>query len=204
MKKNTAIIITGMFLLMSLNTININAVTSKVEMKDYVVLDNENDDVRAFFVLKGPIINRLFNHIDMLSFSIYETAETPEFLYMKMQIGEVKFTELRSLYNIIWDFNGLMYCTGMHTLNSSETILDYSAYYETDGIEHKIWNTSVEIDEVNGVFTWTITKNDLGLKVGDVLEKPWAQSNFGTKNWDTFTSFAIDKIPSGPDYVIQY
>ena len=204
MKKNTAIIITGMFLLMSLNTININAVTSKVEMKDYVVLDNENDDVRAFFVLKGPIINRLFNHIDMLSFSIYETAETPEFLYMKMQIGEVKFTELRSLYNIIWDFNGLMYCTGMHTLNSSETILDYSAYYETDGTEHKIWNTSVEIDEVNGVFTWTITKNDLGLKVGDVLEKPWAQSNFGTKNWDTFTSFVIDKIPSGPDYVIQY
>lgn len=60
----------------------------------------------------------------------------------------------------------------MHTLNGSETILDYSAYYEPDDTEYKIWNTSVEIDEVNGVFTWTITKNDLGLRVGDVLEKP--------------------------------
>ncbi len=150
------------------------------------------------------MINRLFNHIDLLSFSIYEDAQTPEFLYMKMNIGKVKFTELRSLYNIIWDFNDLMYCTGMHTLNSSETILDYSAYYESNGTEHKIWNTSVEIDEVNNVFTWTITKNDLGLKAGDVLENPWAQSNFGTKDWETFTSIAIDKIASGPDYIIQY
>ena len=177
---------------------------SSVNFDDYIVFDDENDDVRAFFVLKGPFVNRLFNHIDLLSFSIYEDAETPEFLYMKMHIGEVKYTELRSLYNIIWDFNGLMYCTGMHTLNSSETILDYSAYYETDRTEHKIWNTSVEIDEVNGVFTWTITKNDLGLKAGDVLEKPWAQAVFGTKRWETFKRFSMDEIPSGSDYVIQY
>lgn len=204
MKKTITIIIVGLFLLMSINVISTKDTTNKLVMTNYDVFDDENDDVRVFFVLRGPIINKLFNHIDLLSFSIYEDVETPEFLYMKMHIGEVKFTELRSLYNIIWDFNGLMYCTGMHTLNSSETILDYSAFYESDGTEYKIWNTSVEIDEEDGVFTWTITKNDLGLRVGDVLERPWAQSNFGTKEWDTFTSFAIDKIPSGFDYVIQY
>lgn len=172
---------------------------------EYIIFDDE-DDVMSIFGLKGPIINRIFNHVDMLSFSIYENAETPEFLYMKMKIDEVKFTELRSLYNIIWDFKGLMYCTGMHTLNSSDTILDYSAYYELDGTEHKIWNTSVEIDEVNSVFTWTITKSDLELKVGDVLEKPRAQSIFMTKKWDSpiRIRFAIDEIESGPDYVIQY
>jgi len=204
MKKTLVVIVVGLFFLMSLNIILSKVIASSVGKEEYTVLDDDTHDVQAFFVFRGPIVNKLFNHIDMLSFSIYEDAETPEFLYMTMHISEVKYTELRSLYNIIWNFNGLMYCTGMHTLNSSKTILDYSAYYELDGVEHKIWNTSVEIDEVNGVFTWTITKNDLGLKVGDVLEKPWAQSNFGTKNWDTFTSFAIDKIPSGPDYVIQY
>jgi len=172
---------------------------------EYKVFDDE-DDVMSIFNLKGPIINRIFNHMDLLSFSIYEDAETTEFLYMKMNIGEVKYTELRSLYNIIWDFNGLMYCTGMHTLNSSDTILDYSAYYELDGTEHKIWNTSVEIDEVNGVFTWMITKSDLELKAGDILEKPRAQSIFMTKKLDSPIQirFAIDETESGSDYVIQY
>ena len=204
MKKTLVVIVVGLFLLMSVNIIMSKVIASSVGKEEYTVLDDDTHDVQAFFVFRGPIVNKLFNHIDMLSFSIYEDAETPEFLYMTMHISEVKYTELRSLYNIIWNFNGLMYCTGMHTLNSSKTILDYSAYYELDGVEHKIWNTSVEIDEVNGVFTWTITKNDLDLKAGDVLEKPWAQSNFGTKDWETFTSFVIDKIPSGPDYVIQY
>ena len=172
---------------------------------EYKVFDDE-DDVMSIFNLKGPIINRIFNHMDLLSFSIYEDAETTEFLYMKMNIGEVKYTELRSLYNIIWDFNGLMYCTGMHTMNSSDTILDYSAYYELDGTEHKIWNTSVEIDEVNGVFTWMITKSDLELKAGDILEKPRAQSIFMTKKLDSPIQirFAIDETESGSDYVIQY
>jgi hypothetical protein len=172
---------------------------------EYKVFDDE-DDVMSIFNLKGPIINRIFNHMDLLSFSIYEDAETTEFLYMKMNIGKVKYTELRSLYNIIWDFNGLMYCTGMHTLNSSDTILDYSAYYELDGTEHKIWNTSVEIDEVNGVFTWMITKSDLELKAGDILEKPRAQSIFMTKKLDSpiRIRFAIDETESGSDYVIQY
>ena len=171
----------------------------------YEVFDDE-DDVMSFFIFKGPIINRIFNHIDLLSFSIYEDVENTKFLYMKMNIGEVKYTKLRSLYNIVWDFNDLMYCTGMHTLNSSGTILDYSAYYESDGTEYKIWNTSVEIDEVNGVFTWTITKSDLELKAGDVLEKPRAQSAFMTKKLDTPIQirFATDEMESGPDYVIQY
>ena len=183
-----------------------NTSTEKsVIFDEYKVIDDE-DDVRSIFGLKGPIINRIFNHMDLLSFSIYEDAEATDFLYMKMNIDEVKFTNLRSIYNIIWDFNGLMYCTGMHTLNSSETILDYSAYYESDGTEHKIWNTSVEIDEINGVFTWTITKSDLELKPGDILKKPKAQSIFMTKKLNSLFQirFAIDEMESGPDYVIQY
>jgi hypothetical protein len=125
---------------------------------------------------------------------------------MEMNIGEVKFSELRSVYNIIWDFNGLMYCTGMHTLNSSETILDYSAYYESDGTEHKIWNTSVEIDEDNCIFKWTINKDDLGLNAGDILKDPWARSDFMTKKWNApiRISFARDGIDPGPDYIIRY
>jgi hypothetical protein len=169
----------------------------------YEVIDDDHD-VRALYLFKGPLVNRLFHHIDMLSFSIYEDEETPQFLYMTMHIGAVKFTELRSLYNIIWTFDGLMYCTGMHTLNSSETILDYSAYYEADGTEYKIWNTSMVIDEEQGVFTWTITKNDLGLKAGDVLEAPWAQAHFGSKSFSPFISIATDEIASGPDYILQY
>jgi hypothetical protein len=177
---------------------------SAIASAGYTVFDDEQNDVRAFFIFRGPLVNKLFHQIDMISFSIWEHAETPQFLYMNMSIGEVKYTELRSLYNIVWYFHGLKYCTGMHTLNSSETILDYSAYYETDGTEHKIWNTSVEIDEENGVFTWTITKQDLGLKAGDVLSKPYAKSAFGTKEWETFKRFANDEIASGPDYIIQY
>lgn len=172
---------------------------------EYEVFDDEKD-VTSIFGLKGPIINKLFHHMDIISFSIYEDVDTPEYLYMKMNIGEVKYTEFRSLYNIIWDFNGLMYCTGMHTLNKSETILDYSAYYESDGTEHKIWSTSVEIDEENGVFTWTIIKDDLGLNAGDKLEKPWAHSVFMTKKWNSIfhIRFAQDMTESGPDYLIKY
>jgi hypothetical protein len=203
MKKIITIMLVGLFLLISINTIGIATTISKVKRTEYIVVDDKLEDVRAFFIFKGPVVNKLFDHIDMLSFSIYEDAETPQFLYMKMNLGEIKYTELRSLYNIMWDFNGLMYFTGMHTLNGSD-ILDYSGYIDANGIEQKIWNTSVEIDEVNGVLTWTITKNDLGLRAGDVLGKPHAQSNFGTKDWETFKSFAIDKIASGPDYTIQY
>jgi len=194
MKKIIPIVVGGLFLLISSSTIG---------MAEYTVLDDKQDDVRAFFIFGGPIVNKLFNHIDMTSFSIWEDAEAPQFLYMNMEIGEVKFTELRSLYNIIWDFHGLQYFTGMHTLNGSD-ILDYSGYFDTDGTEHKIWNTSVKIDEATGVLTWAITKNDLGLTAGDVLEKPYAQSAFGTKNLLTFKRFALDKIASGPNYIIQY
>jgi hypothetical protein len=172
---------------------------------EYKILDNEKDVV-SIFGFRGPIINILFRHIDILSFSIYEESDKPEFLFMKMEIGKVKFTELRSLYNVIWDYNGLLYCTGMHTLNSSETILDYSAYYEEDGTEHKIWNTSVEIDENNGILTWTITKDDLGIKIGDVFENPYAQSQLMTKKLDGLFKirFAMDESESGPNYVVQY
>jgi hypothetical protein len=194
MKKIISIILGGLFLLISCSTI---------ASADYTVFDNKQNDVRAFFIFRGPIANKLFNHIDMISFSIWENAETPQFLYMNMSLGEVKYTERRSLYNIIWDFHGLMYFTGMHVLNGSD-ILDYSGFIDADGIEHKIWNTSVEIDEVKAVLTWTITKNDLGLKAGDVLGKPYAQSSFGTKEWETFKRFAIDKIAPGPNYIIQY
>jgi hypothetical protein len=174
-------------------------------VESYEVHDDEND-VRAIFGLRGPFINRIFNHMDLISFSIFEDADMPEFLYMTMDIGEVKFTELRSVYNILWDFQGLLYCTGVHTLNSSETILDYSAYYENNGTEYKIWNTSVEIDEENGVFTWTITKTDLGLHAGDILEAPRAHSVFMTKKWDAIfhIRFAEDIIEEGPQYIIQY
>jgi hypothetical protein len=172
---------------------------------EYNVVDDEKDVV-SVFGFRGPIINLLFRHMDMLSFSIYEEAERPEFLYMKMEIGKIKFTELRSIYNIIWDYNGLLYCTGLHTLNSSETILDYSAYYEEDGTEHKIWNTSVDIDENNGLFTWTITKDDLGVKAGDVFENPYAKSLLMTKKLDGLFKirFAMDEIEPGPNYIVQY
>ena len=151
-------------------------------------------------------MNRIFNHMDILSFSIFEDADTPEFLYMTMDIGAVKFTELRSVYNILWEFQGLLYCTGVHTLNSSETILDYSAYYENDGTEHKIWNTSVEIDEINDIFKWTITKTDVGLQSGDILEAPQAHSVFMTKKWDAMfhIQFAEDTTEEGAQYIIQY
>jgi len=194
MKKIISILLGGMFLLISCSTIG---------GAEYTVFDDKQNDVRAFFIFRGPIANKLFNHIDMISFSIWEDAESPQFLYMNMNIGEVKYTERRSVYNIIWDFHGLMYFTGMHVLNGSD-ILDYSGYIDASGTEHKIWNTSVKIDEVNSVLTWTITKNDLGLKAGDVLEKPHAQSSVGTKEWETFKSFAVDKIASGSNYVIQY
>ena len=206
MKKIIPIVVIGILFICGLGTgtsyLQKKSSKTSVNFNVYEVFDDEND-VKAFYILKGPIVNRLFNQIDLLSFSIYEDPETPEFLYMKMHIGEVKFTELRSLYNIIWHFNGLIYFTGMHTLNSSETILDYSGYFESDGAEHKIWNTSVEISEVNGFFTWTITKNDLGLRAGDVLEKPWAQASFGTKNLSPYINFATDETASGPDYVIH-
>lgn len=176
---------------------------NKNDIEHYKVTDEEKDVV-SIFGFKGPIINRIFQHLDMHWFSIYEDIENPDYLYMLMKIDKVRFTELRSLYNIIWEFNGLMYCTGMHTLNSSDTILDYSAYYESDGTEHKIWSTDVDINEKDGVLTWTISKNDLGLKRGDVLENPWAHSVLMTKKWESIfkIKFAEDKIDEGPNYVI--
>jgi hypothetical protein len=209
MKKIISIILVGFLSLIGMGAtspnINDNIIYQSKFFYEYEVTDDEND-VSSIFGLKGSFINTLFNHMDILSFSIYENIETPEFLYMKMKIDEVKFTELRSLYNIIWDFNGLMYCTGIHTLNSSMTILDYSAYYEEDGTEYKIWNTSCIIDEENGIFYWSITKKDLGLKAGDVLESPWAHSVFMTKKWDSRFRiiFAEDRTDSGNDYIIQY
>lgn len=209
MKKIISLVL---ILILGFNTLGTCAVlktNSSLKPSDYTnlyeIFDEEND-VIGIFGLKGPIINRIYNQIDLLSFSIYENSEHPEYLYMKMNVGEVKFTELRSVYNIIWDFNGLLYFTGMHTLNSSETILDYSGFIDSDDVEHKIWNTSVEIDEVNCVFSWTITKDDLGLKAGDILEKPRAQSNFMTKKWNSpfKIRFAIDETESGSSYTIQY
>jgi len=174
-------------------------------LDEYEIFDEE-EDVKSIFGLGGPIINRLFNHLDMISFSIYEDGNNTEYIYMEMKVGKIKHSELRSVYNIIWEFNDLMYCTGMHTLNQRETILDYSAYFDEEGTEHKIWNTSVEIDEINNKFIWTISKNDLGLVAGDSLVKPWAQSILMTKNIDRIfvIQFAKDEIASGPDYVLKY
>ncbi len=203
MKKIAAIIVVSLCVLVSFATVGAAVTVNNTKPTQYTVLDDKQDDVRAFFLFGGPLVNKLFNHIDMLSFSIYEDPATPQFLYMKMAIGEVKYTERRSLYNIIWEYHGLEYFTGMHVLNRTD-ILDYSGYFDADGVEHKIWNTSVSIDEASSVLTWTITKSDLGLHAGDVFVKPYAQSSFGTKDWETFKSFAKDKIPSGPDYVIQY
>jgi hypothetical protein len=204
MKKIQTIMIVSMLLLISLGTLATAVKVKNTQASDYTIRDNREDDVRAFKLFGGPLVNKLFNQIDIISFSIYEDPNTPQFLFMNMSIGEIKYTELRSLYNIVWEYNGLQYFTGMHTLNSSKTILNYSGYFDADGVEHKIWNTSLKIDESNSVFYWTITKNDLGLKAGDTLKKPYAHSGFGTKDWETIKIIATDKIQPGPDYIIQY
>ncbi|UCF13520.1 MAG: hypothetical protein JSW06_04480 [Thermoplasmatales archaeon] len=125
----------------------------------------------AIFQSWNPLMQIFLKHLDIVSFSIFEDTDEPEFLYAKMKIRNFKYSEIRSCYAIYWTYNGTRYSIGTNTHTKGEYISSIAGYFDEDDTAHySIING--EINEEDNTLTWDIPKDLIGNpEAGDQLVK---------------------------------
>jgi hypothetical protein len=167
-------------------------------------------DVLLFGQFMLPFVNRLLDHLDILSAWFSENPDEPDILYVTLQCQDVKPMRLMGIYGVVWFHNGLEQAvitlfkygkenmSGVQLQESNITLIQN--LYTIDTNEHTI--------------TWAIPKDVLGdLQPGDTLTQPVATSglrfasdtlaNLVKKRFGT-NCIGFDFTEPGNDYVILY
>ena len=92
-----------------------------------------------------PLLQPFFKHIDIISFSVYENSDTPEYIYATMKVRDFQYSEIRSCYAIYWTYNDRTYYTGTNTHTKGETIAPIAGYFDEGGTAY---DSSIE-GEIN-------------------------------------------------------
>jgi hypothetical protein len=129
-------------------------------------------DVRPMFLFArwNPLWQRPLRHLDIVSFSIYEDSEEPEFLHASIEIRDFRYSELRTCYVVYFTFNCIRYYVGINTHTGGEYFDSIAGYFDNNNNCH---DTLVdgEINEEENTLTWTVPKDVIGnLEAGNQLE----------------------------------
>lgn len=109
----------------------------------------------------NPLMQIFLKHLDIVSFSIFEDTEEPEFLNAQMEIRNFKYSEIRSCYYIYWTYDGIRYFVGTNTHTKGEYVSSIAGYYDEDDTgNYSIING--EINEEESTLTWIIPKDLIG------------------------------------------
>ena len=126
-------------------------------------------DVRPLFLLQNlnPLWQIIFKHLDIVSFSISEDPDEPEFLHANMKIRDFRYSELRSCYVIYFTYNHVDYYIATITHTKGKYVSFKSGYFNHDGTGDYT-QIDGEINEEENEITWKVPKENIGNpKMGD-------------------------------------
>ena len=123
----------------------------------------------------GILPRFLFGNIDILSFSLYEKNDEPEYLFANMIVNKFKFSEYRTCYSIYFSFDNTRYYIGTNTHSKGDAIGPICGYFTNDG--GVINQIEGEIIEEENKITWKVPREHIGnLKSGDTIDALYAAS----------------------------
>lgn len=173
------------------------------------VTDPEKD-VLLFGQLMLPFVNRLFDHVDVLSAWFSENPDEPTLLYVTLKLQDVRPMKLMGIYGVVWYRDGLEQAVITMFKHGRENMSGVQLQ-ETNFTSLKDLYT---IDEKEHTITWAIPKEFIGdPKPGDTLTSPVATAavrfasdtlaNLIKRRFGT-NCIGFDITEEGDDYVILY
>ena len=167
-------------------------------------------DVLLFGQFMLPSVNRLLDHVDVLSAWFSENPDEPTILYVTLKLQDVKQMRLMGIYGVAWFHDELEQAVITLFKHGKENMSGVQVQ-ETTFIPIKNLYT---IDEKENTITWAIPKEVIGdLKPGDTLTTPIATSavrfcsdtlaNLVKRRFGT-NCIGFDFTEEGNDYVILY
>ena len=173
------------------------------------VTDPEKD-VLLFGQFTLPVVNRLLNHLDILSAWFSENPDEPTILYVTLKLQDVRPMRLMGVYGVTWFHDGYEQAVITLFKHGKENMSGVQAQ-DTDFVPIKDLYT---IDEKENTITWAIPKELIGdLQPGDTLNTPIATTavrfcsdtlaNLVKKRFGT-NCIGFDITEEGEDYVILY
>ncbi len=167
-------------------------------------------DVLLFGQFMTPFVNRLLDHIDVLSAWFSENPDEPSILYVTLKLQDIKPMRLMGVYAVGWFHDGSEQAVITLFKHGKENISGVQIQ-ETDFIQIQDLYT---IDEKEKTITWAIPKEMIGdLQPGDVLRTPIATAavrfvsdtlaNLVKRRFGT-NCIGFDFTEEGNDYVILY
>ena len=129
-------------------------------------------DVKPMFLFArwNPLWQIALKHLDIVSFSIFEDSEEPDFLHASIKLRSFKYSNLRTCYVVYFTFNCIRYYIGTNTHTEGEYVSSIAGYFDEN---HKCHDTPVdcEINEEENTIKWIVPKDVIGSpESGDKLE----------------------------------
>jgi len=172
------------------------------------ITDSKND-VLLFGQFSLPIANRMLKHIDILSAWFSEKSDEPNFLYVTLQLQDVKKIRLMGIYAVDWYYEGIEYAIMTIFEHGKETTV-----VQIQGTENITLEDSCLIDEEKNTMTWAIPKEAIGdVTAGDTLDSTLAiaglrfcSNRLANLMKERFgcNAIGIDISEEGKGYIILY
>jgi hypothetical protein len=173
-------------------------------------ITDPTNDVLLFGQFSLPIANRMLKHIDILSAWFSEKSEEPNFLYVTLQLQDIKKIRLMGMYIVDWYYKGIEYAV--------TTIFEHGKENWTgiqiQGTDFIPLEDSYEIDLEKNTITWAIPKEVIGdVTVGDTLSSPLTATGLRfcsnilanlIKERFGWNCIGMDISEEGNDYIILY
>ncbi len=170
MKNKLAVLMCGMLLFMCvMPVIQSTIMVEPFEKKDLpfdVMLNicfiTQKNKVIPVHSSIGLLTMSLLNFLDIRSFSIYETPDTPEYLYASMEVTNFQYSEYRSTYAIYWYYKGIQYAAYTNTHSLGEVVSSSCGYWGETSTDFNYTIIEGDILEEQNTITWKIPKNLIG------------------------------------------
>lgn len=141
-------------------------------------ITNKNNRTIPIHSRMAILPNFLCNYLDILSFSLYEDSEEPDYLFASIEVNKFKFSEYRACYALHWKYNGLSYYVGTNAHSLGEYISPICGYWEECGTIYHNYRIEGDILVDENRITWIIPKELIGNpNPGDVLQDLTASSH---------------------------
>ena len=169
-------------------------------------------DVRPMWLLArwNPLWQIPLKYLDIVSFSIFEDSEEPDFLQASIELRDFKYSNLRICYVIYFTFNCSRYYVGTNIHSEGEFVSAIAGYFDSYGCHDT--PIDCEINEEENTLTWTVPKDVIGNpETGDQFETIRANTYLILqKNCEARFPLTIAKdiarpiIKEGYSYQVQY
>ena len=174
-------------------------------------IDDPEDDILLLGLFgAGPLMNRLFSYIDIVSGGFYEYPDEPDLLYATMTLKEYRPGVLMVAYGIFWYHDDISYGANAIMIHGE----DYMAGLQIQETMFTPVDNFYTINKETHTITFAIPKSLAGtLEPGDTLLRPFAVgavrfvSDILAQLFDRLIGtniLAADLTLEGKDYTIQY